>query len=189
MNNPVQQAILDRRSIRKYESTPLTDEQLAVLKDAALASPSAVNAQPWHFVFVRNAEVIDQVNEAVREGLIANEKDPARTAMFRKPEYSVFYHAPAVVFICGKKNDENRYGDFDTGIATENICLAAHALGLGTVILGMPRFAFQPIADKGMEKLLRFPEGLEFKIAISVGTPAAGKDAHPIGENKVSYID
>ena len=52
MSNPVQKAILDRRSTRGFDGVALTEAELQNLVDAALASPSAVNRQPWHFTFV-----------------------------------------------------------------------------------------------------------------------------------------
>ena len=54
MKSSVLQAILDRRSIRDYRPEQITGEQLQALISAALASPSAMDRQPWHFTVVQN---------------------------------------------------------------------------------------------------------------------------------------
>ncbi len=189
MSNSVMQAILDRRSIRAYVQKAVTEEQKQALLQAALASPSAINSQPWHFSFVEDQALLQEVNAALCERLVANAKDEETRARFSDPSYSVFYHAPLVVFISGPASPEPlKFATIDAGIAVENLALAAQGLGLGSVILGMPREAF--LGDKGpaLEKKLHFPEGYEFKIAISIGKAAATKDAHPVGENKYSFL-
>ena len=83
----------------------------------------------------------------------------------------------------------SKWGRLDSGIATQTIALAAHSLGLGSVILGLPDPAFTgPQADY-FKKLLKFPEGHEFAVAISIGIPATTKDAHPIQPDRIDYIN
>lgn len=173
--------IFERRSIRAYTDQPLSCEQIALLEKAALASPSAVNRQPWHFTFVTNQALLSEVNAAcARMGQKAGNASPR----FADPAFNVFYHAPCVVFI-------STAGDWgpgiDCGIACQNIVLAAQGLGLGSVILGLPRLAFEETPGLLEGKLL-FPEGFKFAIAISIGYAAASKEAHPIGENKVTHV-
>ena len=71
---------------------------------------------------------------------------------------------------------------------TELIALAAESLGLGSVILGMPRDIFTSDRADEFKKALQFNEGEEFMIAIAIGTPADDKEAHPVGENKISVV-
>ena len=68
MNNQVINAIFERRSHRAYQDTQLTQEQLDTLLEAALASPSANNLQPWHFSVVQNRALLDRINRAIHEG-------------------------------------------------------------------------------------------------------------------------
>ena len=143
MSNSVMQAILDRRSIRAYVQKAVTEEQKQALLQAALASPSAINSQPWHFSFVEDQALLQEVNAALCERLVANAKDEETRARFSDPNYSVFYHAPLVVFISGPASPEPlKFATIDAGIAVENLALAAQGLGLGSVILGMPGEAF-----------------------------------------------
>jgi nitroreductase len=70
----------------------------------------------------------------------------------------------------------------------QNIALAAESLGLGSVILGLPRDAFFSDQKEELEKILNFPEGYSFKIAISIGTPTDDKPAHQHKEGKISFV-
>ena len=175
MVNPVLNAIFERRSIRSYQDTQLTDEQIKTLMEVAVASPSARNSQPWHFSFVQNADLLAEIRDAVAESL-------------DRPDFDVFYKAPTVIFISRSTTENQAYGAMDCGIAVENLAIAAHAMGLGSVILGMPRSAFtSPKADE-FRKALNFPEGYDFAIALAVGYAATTKDAHPVDEGKISRI-
>ncbi len=185
MTNETLKLIASRRSHRAYESTPLTEEQLSALLDAAVASPSAVNRQPWHFVVVRDAALIDAMDAEVHNTVMKREES-ARSPRFLDPAFHVFYHAPCVIFILGKKN--SIWTQLDCGIAVENIALAAESIGLGSVILGMPRDAFAGDRKQEFLSALNAAEDEEFAIAIAVGTPTDTKPAHPVGENKITIL-
>jgi len=187
MSNAVLDAIFARRSIRAYAKEQITDDQLQTILDAAEAAPSARNLQPWHFTAVQDAALICRVNEAFREQML-EVCEPDTRDRFENPEYSVFYHAPTVIFLSCPSLAEKRYAETDCGMAIENMALAAHALGLGTVILGMPRMAFLGAEADDLRCALRFPEGHDFILALSVGIPAGTKDAHPVEPGRVTII-
>lgn len=185
MTNLVLQTISSRRSHRAYAAAQLTQAQLDAILQAAVESPSAVNGQPWHFSVVQKPALLQEINEAVRENMLKT--DPAhRSPRFEDPAFDVFYHAPTVIFLSG--NPENRWTPIDCGIAVENIALAAESLGLGSVILGLPRGAFQGEKASALRTALQFPAGHDFVIAIALGTPTDDKPAHPVGENKITVI-
>ena len=73
-------------------------------------------------------------------------------------------------------------------IACENIALAAQELGLGSVIVGLPKKVF--LSDRGAHYCAKFgfPEGYCFSIAIAIGNNTVTKEAHPIGEGKVNLV-
>ena len=178
--------IASRRSHRAYLPQQITREQLQALLNAALQSPSAVNRQPWHFTAVQNAALLDEINQAVRENVM--KKDPSlRSPRFEDEAFHVFYHAPTVIFIAG--DPQNRWAELDCGIAVQNIALAAESMGLGSVILGMPREAFQTEKAPAFRKALFFPEGWDYVIGIAIGHPCDDKDAHPVQENKVCIVE
>ncbi len=185
MTNPVLQAIDQRRSIRAYTGEQVSKEQLDVLLSVAVSSPSARNSQPWHFTVVQNQELIEQINRAAVDQM-KKDADEAFLARLNEPAYTIFHHAPTVIFISA--NSEGRYAILDCGIAVQNIALAAHSLGLGSVILGMPRAAFEGPQKETLEKALDFPKGSSFQIAIAVGHPAAGKEKHPVEDGKITIL-
>ena len=186
MSNETLALISSRRSHRAYEKTPVTPEQMDLILRAAVESPSAINRQPWHFTVVRNQKLLDEMNEAVWQQMMKRNPE-ARSPRFQDRDFHVFYHAPAVIFISGMP--ENPYTPIDAGIAVENIALAAESLGLGSVILGMPRDAFAGENADRFRRELKFPEGWDFVIAIAIGSPADTKDAHPVKEDRISYVD
>ena len=123
-----------RRSVRKYEPRPIPQEALDTVLEAVRWAPSWANTQCWEVVVVRDPERKRQLQETLPE-----KGNPARPAMVE---------APVVLALCGRLRRSGYYKDqavtkfgdwmlFDLGIACQNLCLAAHALGLGTVIVGL----------------------------------------------------
>ena len=65
MDNKVLETIKARRSIRAYQKKQLNKEQINALVEAALASPSAMNLQPWHFIVVQNQSIVNELGQGV----------------------------------------------------------------------------------------------------------------------------
>ena len=167
--NPKLDFIFKRRSIRKFTPEPISDEQIRDLLEAAMAAPSAINMQPWHFVVVREAELLEKLRKVLPFGKMA---------------------APLAVIVCGDLGNAKRlvaenFWVQDCSAATENILLAAPALGLGAVWCGV-----SPIKTmvKVVSDVLGLPGTLIPLNVIFVGHPAELKDPHTkFNENKVSY--
>jgi nitroreductase len=174
MSNLVLQAISDRRSIRSYKDEKVTREQLDTLLKAAVESPSARNAQPWHFSITQSPGILQEINAEVSKNL---DKDVG----------DIFHGAKTAIFI--SCDGGSRWGRLDCGIAVQSIALAAHAIGLGTVILGMPEAAFTGPKGDYFNKLLKFPQGYSFAVAVAVGVPAGSKEAHPLENGRVTFVD
>ncbi len=126
-------AIMTRRSIRRYRDTAIDDATLAKVLEAARWAPSWANTQCWRFVVVRD----DDVRAGLVEALSTN--NPATRAL---------ENAPVIIVACAKLERSGYYhgepqtvrGDwymFDVALAMQNLVLAAHALGLGTVHVGL----------------------------------------------------
>ena len=177
----VLQAIENRRSHRKYSDEQLPEETLKAILTAALQSPSARNRQPWHFTVVQDRKIIQEVHDAA-----ADETGRAGSPRFADPDFQMFYYAPTVIFIFGER--ENSWAPVDCGIAVENIALAAEGLGIGSVILGLPRPAFTGKKAEELKKKLQCPDGYDFVIAVSLGYSTDDKEAHELHEEKISRI-
>lgn len=186
MSNEVINVIKSRRSIRAYKTTPLTDEQINILTDAALASPSAMNAQPYRFIVIKNKAMLQELEQDVIDRFteIGNSMILER---IRSRNNKVFYNAPCVIVIPVDSN--NNYSRIDAGIAVQSIALAAKSIGLDSVILGMPAVVFEGKKADEWKKRLGFPEGYVFGIAIAVGQADMESEPHKPDPSKVSIID
>jgi nitroreductase len=156
------EAIKGRRSIRKYKTDPVPEEVFRTLMEAVRWSPSWANTQCWEVVVVNDSRVKSEVATAVPK---------------TNPALSSMTEAPLVVVLCGKrrvsgfkKGEANTVkGDwlmFDTGIAMQTLCLTAHSLGLGTVVVGS-------FDHKKVEEILGVPQSVEVVAMTPLGYPAA----------------
>jgi nitroreductase len=156
----VMEAIKGRRSIRKYRQTPVTDEALNVILEAARWAPSWANTQCFECIVVRDPELRKRLAETLPEG------NPARPA---------FEQAPVVIVACAQKGKSGFFkgtpatdkGDwlmFDTALALQNLTLAAHAQGLGTVHVGF--FDTQKVKE-----ILQVPPAIEVVELLPLGVP------------------
>ena len=155
-------AIRNRRSVRRYRPDPIPDTAIETILDAARWAQSWANTQCWEIVVVRDQGVKDRLRQAIPEG---------------NPAARCIQAAPVVLAVCGKRNLSGfyqgvavtRFGDwllFDLGIVAQNIALAAHDLGLGTVVLGL--------FDHDAARLtLAVPEGCDVVALMPLGYPVA----------------
>ena len=185
MSNPVQKAIMDRRSTRGFDGVALTEAELRNLIDAALASPSAVNRQPWHFTFVQDKAVLAEFNAAAKEHMLANATAERRAAI-EDPGYEFLMGAPLFVVISTAQ--EGPFVGVDCGIAVENLALSAMGLGLGSVIVGMPKDIFDSEIGVGIKEKMGIPAENHFVIGIIIGHNTVTKEAHPILEGRLTIV-
>jgi len=183
--NEVMNAIMSRRSTRGFDGVQLTEEELQTLIDAALAAPSGLNLQQWHFSVVQNADLLARFSRESMDHMVRTVPAGSR-GRFEDPDYNLFYGAPTVFFISRPADKPGT--DIDCGIAVQNIAIAAQSLGLGSVIIGMPAILFGTDRGPAYEKEIGIPEGYRFAIAIVVGHNTVTKEAHPIGEGKVNIV-
>jgi len=181
MENEVLSVIKARSSIRAYTDEKLTAEELAVLKEAALASPTAMNRQNQRFIFVTDDAKRTELEKGIFESILSH-GDPAFVERMKSRGGRITYNAPLVVIICAA---QGHFARVDAGIAVENIALAAKSIGLDSVILGMPEGAFTGEEGRAMRESFKFPEGYEYCIAISVGHRAMDKEPHEWDESHV----
>ena len=162
-----EQAVLDniatRTSIRDYENRPVEKEKIEKMLRAAMSAPTAMNKQPWHFVVVDQRTTLDALSDA-------------------NPHAKMIKKAPLVIVVCGdmSKAIEGGGRDFwiqDASAATENLLLAAHALGLGAVWTGA-----YPSEERSqaISKALSLPDNLIPLNMVVIGYPAE----HPQPKDK-----
>lgn len=137
--------IMKRKSIRSYVQTPVQDEALSKIVEAARSAPSAGNIQPWHFIIVKDKEKRVRIAKGCRYGKFLSE-------------------SPVVIIGCGDKKASPRWYAVDTSIALEHIVLAATALGLGTCWIGM-------FNEEDIHEMVNLPEDYKIIALIALGYP------------------
>lgn len=180
--------IRTRSSIRGYSNEELTPQQIEQLVNAALQAPTAANKQEFHISVVKRGNpILDEIEAEKRKIFAENEQDEEKKKAILNAPANFYYDAPVVLFISVDK--EFRWSKLDAGIVVENVHLAAHGLGLGSLIIGCVYDALLQDKKEYFSNKLQFPENYEFAIAISVGYPAANKEPHTYDMDKqVTYI-
>jgi nitroreductase len=180
LDNAVIQAIMGRRSIRKYLDKPVEREKLAVIAECAINAPSGSNRQPWEVRIVENQELLAEINEVYKE---VNAVQLRRDKTFK----NMFRNAPNVIVVC---TPEKGGGEVDAGMLAENIMLAAHSLGLGTCCLGgIVRFLRTNEKAQFFIEELAIPADYKINFLIAIGYPDESPEAKPRDYDKVKFID
>ena len=159
IEHPAIQAILGRRSIRRFLQRPVESDKIDCLIECACAAPSAANSRPWHFVVVDDRVTLDASAEA-------------------HPYGKMLFQAPLAVVVCGDpgKSDLARlYWEEDCSAAMENLLVAAHALGLGGVWLGVQH---TPQREAALRVILSIPETVRVLGVAALGYPGEAKAPH-----------
>lgn len=185
MTNQVIETIKSRSSIRAYKPEHLSETQVNVLIEAALASPSARNLQPWRVHILQNKELIDEWERAIVDYFVQRD-EKAVIEIMKERNNKVFYDAPCVFVI--PINPQHGYAHMDAGILSQNIALAAKSLGLDSVILGFPSVVFNSEKAEEWKKKLMFPEGFNYGISVAVGYADMYKAPHALDYSKVVHI-
>ncbi|MCM1157815.1 MAG: nitroreductase family protein [Clostridium sp.] len=157
------ECINTRRSIRKFKDTPVAHETVNAIIAAAAMAPSWKNTQISRYHIVENRELLNHIADSGVMDFEYNQK-----TIRRAPQL-------VIVSMMEKRSGYERDGSFstskgdrwemfDAGIASQTFCLAAHDLGVGTVILGI--FDEEKIAEA-----VRLPEGQKVAALIAMGYP------------------
>lgn len=156
MEGSIMDAILTRRSIRRYTAQPVAEELITGFLKAAMAAPSAGNEQPWEFVVLTERTILDRIPSF-------------------HPYAAMLKEAPAAILVCGDLAREKHEGYWvqDCSAATENILIAVNEKGLGAVWLGIyPREE----RVRGLRQLLSIPETIVPFALVAIGYPAEKKE-------------
>ena len=162
--------IMTRSSIRHFKEQPVEQEKIDIMLKAAMAAPTAVNLQPWHFIVITDKAIMKALSGP----------SPA--------------NAPLLIAVCGNTDKnvlpdgETKVPDFwveDVSAATENLLLAAHALGLGAVWT-----AAYPAMDRVevIAKVLGCPKNIVPLAVVRIGYPdEEPKIKNKFKEENISY--
>lgn len=162
------ECIKTRRSIRRFTDQSVSDEILNELLEAVRWAPSWANTQCWEIVVVKDSETKQKLSQLLAPN---------------NPSTKGVAEAPINLVLCARRGaagykkgelttNKGDWGMFDAGIASQNLCLAAHDMGLGTVHIGN-------IQHQAVDELLGLPADVESLEIIPVGYPAKEGSAPP----------
>jgi nitroreductase len=166
------EAIITRRSIRRFSDRPVTDSILQALFETVRMSPSWANMQCWKFITVKDPAIKEKISElSYVEAFFAPKGYKANPAKKGLAE------APAVIVACADpaQSGELRgqpYYMTDIGIAAQSLMLTAHGLGLGTVFVGV-------FEEEKLRPLLNIPENIRVIGLFPLGYPRDEKKEGP----------
>jgi nitroreductase len=155
IDNVILDAIRTRRSVHSFTSTPVTDEQLETILDAGRWAPSGLNSQPWDFVVVRDPQLRARVAGILRRITVA---------------WKGFAAAPVVIVVSVNPSQDAEHFVEDGAVAAQNICLAAHSLGLASSWAGVyAKRAGKRSAEAALKTLISLPRTHRVIAVVPVG--------------------
>lgn len=167
------ECIMTRASVRKYKPEPVNDSIITTVLKAGMAAPTAANQQAWHFVVITDQALKDSITDAFQW-----------TKMVRDCAFAVVVCGDMSKLFDGDREDGG-FWTLDCSAASENMLLAAHALGLGGVWCGI-----YPEEDRmaRLSEILNLPSNLRPLNILSFGYPESAVAPKPKWDpGKVSY--
>lgn len=172
----VLEAIKTRRSVRRYKPDPIDDQTMDTILEAARWAPSWSNTQCWRFIVVRDSNIKAELAKT----LLKLERSDT---LVDNPSTQAMLNAPVVIVACAElgksgcyrgkpRTDKGDWFMFDVALAMQNLALAAHSLGLGTVHVGL----FD--GDKAAH-ILEVPPGFSVVEMTPLGYPEAEPKTTP----------
>jgi len=145
--NAVTDLILTTYSEKAFTSEPVTDQQLDIILKAGIKAPSARNNQPWKFTVINDESTMKEIYNTALPGNI-------------------------MIVVSGLEAENGITPDFDCGLATENMFIAVHGLGLGAHIYGSPAGKIN-----SNKQLYQIPEGYKAIVVLRIGNVDKSVDA------------
>jgi nitroreductase len=146
-DNGVTNTILSGYSERVYTTEPVTDQQLDLILKCGIKAPSARNLQPWKFTVIKDEAT---VKEIIKDAVPGN----------------------VLVVVSGIESESGTTPDFDCGLATESMFIAAHGLGLGARIYGSPTGNIN-----SKKEVFQIPAGYKAVVVLRIGNVDKSVDA------------
>ena len=177
------ETVKNRQSIRAYKSTPVPEKHILQIIDSARLAPTSGNQQPWKFIVVQDTSVIQKLKDVCIESRVATyqqyfaDKSEEEIRANAEKYYNSFLTAP--VYIVVLTDNESKYPDYnhhDGPLAAGYLCLAARALGYGTV------YATDSVPVEVTKKILNIPDQYTRVCLIPLGIPEEWPEKHEKNE-------
>lgn len=155
MINPVLETIKDRRSVIRFETAPIEDGKIQTILEAGRWAPSWVNTQPWRFILITDPEIKERLSEYVTT--IHN---------------LAIREAPICVAVCVDPKEDPYHFVEDGAVATQNMALATHSLGLGSCWIGVFNLKGKKgSAEEKIKEILKIPKTYRVMSLLPIGIP------------------
>jgi nitroreductase len=146
-DNSVTEKMLSMYSERKYTTEPVTEQQLGLILECGIKSPSARNLQPWKFTVIKDEATMKEIISDIVPGNV-------------------------LIVVSGIESEGGTTSDFDCGLATENMFVSAHSLGLGARIYGSPSGKIN-----SNKELFQIPAGYKVVVVLRIGNADKSVDS------------
>lgn len=155
MTNPVLETIKNRRSILRFETTPIEEEKIQAILEAGRWAPSWLNKQPWKFIVV--------TDPAIKENL----------SKFAPTVYKLgLREAPVCIVVSVDPNEDPFHFIEDGAVATQNMALAAYSLGLGSCWIGTFKLKEEKkSSEQKIKEILEIPKTHRVVALLPIGIP------------------
>lgn len=161
--NDILRNIEQRKSVRKFTTLQVERDLVEMILKAGFEAPSGHNSQPVHLTVVRDADVINQMNQSTKAIMALSEVEWIQK-FGTHPKYHVLHEAPTVVVVSSKNQCYSPAED--SSAAIQNMLLAATSLGVGSVWIGLISVYLKTDEAK---TLLSIPEGYTARYAVCFG--------------------
>jgi len=158
--NEVLKSIQSRRTIRRFKPDPIDEKKIEMILEAGRWAPSFSNLQPWKFIVTKDQEIKKELDKASRESVL----------------HLGINQAPVVIVVCVDRRIDPLHAIEAGAVATQNMALAGHSLGLGVGWIGV----WGTEAEAAIQKLFQLSETTRVVSLLPVGNP----DEFPKGERK-----
>jgi nitroreductase len=167
--NSVLETIRKRRSITRFESTTVSDEQLQKILEAGRWAPSWLNEQPWRFILIKDKEIKEKISDLAPTIYRLGIKE-----------------APICIAICVDPKEEPHHFVEDGAAATQNMALAAYSLGLGSSWIGIFNLKNEKdSAENKIKEILNIPKNWRIISIMPIGVPKYSEEK---GRKKISDL-
>ena len=184
--NETLKAISERYSCKNFSDTPVEADKLDAIANAALASPSATNKQPWQITVVTDKALITELQDETVKVLSTIPPMAEYYNMIVSTGMKLLGGASSMIVLPIDK--ANEFAQYDCGIAAQTICIAAQSLGVSSHIVAIPDMAFGGEKGSYFTEKFSFPEGYGFGLAVLLGYEAAPGKPHDTVPEKIVYI-
>ena len=186
MNETIK-VLLERRSIRAYENKPVSKEDLETIVQCGLYAATAMGIQPWHFTVVTDRAILDAITKANSVAVLNDPNAPdTLKESIRSGGFDSFRGAPCAILVSGPNSSDMTVADCAN--ATENMAIAAKALGLGSCYIASHKVCMLAPGGEEIKKLAGIPEGNIPFFALAIGYAAENPEPAPRKENNVTWL-